>query len=105
MDKTLQDALDVARHIGLTDRDIALAVTTATEARRAEADGPEMVTMDHPNVPDRPIRVLPDAVEHHQRSGWQVRAEEPPPDDEAADDAAPDKPAKATKAAAKKETS
>ncbi len=104
MDKTLTDALAVAGGLGLTDRDIANAVEVVIAARRAQAELQQgLVPLVRPALPDRPPYLAdPEAVEVYLRSGWQV-APDAPPDDAAAEDAAP-KPAKAAKAAAKKET-
>ncbi len=102
MDKTLSDALAVAALHGLTDRELASVVEAATVARREAEAQPSMVAMRHPSLPKVSVNVPPDAVEVYERSGWQL-APDAPSDDEAAEDAAP-KPAKAAKAAAKKET-
>jgi hypothetical protein len=95
MDKTLSDAVAVANEAGLTDRDLATLVEAATQARRdaAEQTG---VAMVHPDLPDRPIHVDPEAVELHQQAGWSVLTDEP--------DVEEPKPAKAAKAAPKKES-
>jgi hypothetical protein len=98
MDKTLSDAILVANNAGLTDRDLAAAVEAATAARLAEAERPGLVPLTHPDLPDRPPYLAdPEAVEVYLRSGWQRVPEEPPADEP--------KPAKAAKAAPKKETS
>ena len=102
MDKALADALQVANHYGLSDRELAAVVEAATVARREEADTPGLL-MWHPSSPDARVPVTAEAFEVHKLSGWQLLpAEEEPADD--AEDEASDKPAKATKATAKKET-
>ncbi len=70
MDKTLSDALALAAHYGLTDREIASIVEAATAARRAEAEWPGAVAMTHPDLPDRRVRVDPEAVPVFEASGW-----------------------------------
>lgn len=94
MDKTLLDAVAVANEYGLTDREVASVVEAAVQARRDAAGAPGSVTVVHPDVGE--IHVHPEAVPIYERSGWTVRAEEPPDDEP--------KPAKASKAAAKKES-
>lgn len=111
MDKTLQDALAVAGHYGLTDRDLAAVVEAATVAKRAEIDAPELMPMTHPSQPGLTLGVDPDAVPVYEQSGWDVAvdtsavaAAESEPDTKTAPvvDEAPTEPATA-KAAAKKE--
>jgi len=76
MDKTLSDAIAVASHYGLTDREIASAVEAATAAKRADAARPGLVALVHPDLPGRPPYLTdPDAVEVYLRSGWQVAPE------------------------------
>lgn len=101
MDKTLIDAIALANHHGLTDREIAAAVEVATAARLDVADAAG-VPMVHPNLRGRPIRVDTEAVSMHELAGWVVLADEPP-DDDPAKDAAP-QPAKAAKTTPKKES-
>src|SRR6266568_5827934 len=84
MDKTLTDALALAELAGLSDRELATVVEAATQARRAAADRPGLVPMTHPDLPDQPQLVDPDAVEVYERSGWQAAPDEPP-DDETGD--------------------
>ncbi len=97
MDKALTDALALAELVGLTDRELATVVEAATQARRDAAERPRLVMLMHPDLPDRPPYLAdPEAVEVYLRSGWTRVAEEPPADEP--------KPAKAAKAAAKKET-
>jgi len=100
MDKTLTDAITVANHHGLTDRDLVAVVEAATAARRAEDERPGMVPMTHPGLP--PQLVDPDAVPVYEQSGWRQAAVEPIEDAAPVVDEAPD--AKPSKAAAKKET-
>jgi len=91
MDKTLQDALVVAGHYGLTDRELAAVVEAATVAKRAEIDAPGLVPMTHPSQPGLTLGVDPDAVPVYEQSGWDVAAD-------TSADAAPEtksKPAKA----------
>jgi hypothetical protein len=99
MDKTLTDALALAEHYGLTDREVAAAVEAATVARRDEATRPGLVTVTHPGLPDRTHRVDAEAFEVLKQSGWQLV---PDPEPEPVEDKPKPKPAKA---AAKKETS
>jgi hypothetical protein len=75
MDKTLSDAIAVANHHGLTDREIATAVEAATAAKRADAARPGLVPMVLPGVGQ--INVPADAVEVYERSGWTSVPEEP----------------------------
>src|SRR6266704_584243 len=82
MDKTLTDALALAELVGLTDRELATVVEAATQARRDAAERPGLVPMTHPDLPDRPQLVDPEAVPIYERSGWQA-APDAPPDDEA----------------------
>ena len=82
MDKTLSDAILVANNDGITDRELASVVEAATVARREAAERPGLVPMTHPDLPDQPQLVDPDAVEVYERSGWQLVPDEPP-DDEA----------------------
>jgi hypothetical protein len=97
MDKTLSDAILVANQAGLTDREIASVVEAATAARRDALAAPGLVPLTHPDLPDRlPYLADPEAVEVYLRSGWQRAPEEPPADEP--------KPAKAAKAAPKKES-
>ena len=70
MDKTLTDAITVANHYGLTDRDLVAVVEAATAARRAEDERPGMVPMTHPGLP--PQLVDPDAVPVYEASGWRI---------------------------------
>jgi hypothetical protein len=90
MDKTLTDAVLVANEAGLTDRDLAAVVEAATVARR-EAERPGLVALARPGLP--PVYVAAESVEYYESLG--VQREQP------ADEP---KPAKAAKAAAKKET-
>ena len=70
MDKTLTDALALAELVGLTDRELATVVEAATQARRDAAERPGLVPMTHPDLPDRPQLVDPEAVPIYERSGW-----------------------------------
>lgn len=38
---------------------------------------PENVTLAHPHLPGREITVRPEAVPHHEKSGWRVPAVSP----------------------------
>jgi hypothetical protein len=80
MDKTLTDALAVAEHYGLSDREVAAAVEAATAVRRAEVERPGMVAMIHQNG-GRAVTTL-EALEVHQQSGWQLEPEQPAADAE-----------------------
>jgi hypothetical protein len=77
MDKTLTDALALAALHGLTDKAVAAAVEAATAARLAEAERPGLVPMTHPDLPDRPQLVDPEAVEVYERSGWRLARDAP----------------------------
>ncbi len=80
MDKTLTDALALAELVGLTDREVAAVVEAATQARRDVAERPGLVPMTHPDLPDRPQLVHPEAVEIYERSGWRTEPEPEPED-------------------------
>lgn len=83
MDKTLTDALALANHYGLTDRELAAVVEAASQAHRDAAERPGLVPMTHQDLPDRPPSLVdPEAVGIYERSGWDVAPDEPP-DDEA----------------------
>jgi len=79
----LDEALDYARAVGLTDRQIAAVVQAEADRVRFEQDNGD-VTLTHPEL-DGQIRVAPDAVPQHELAGW-VRAQ-PPPEAEAAPEA------------------
>jgi hypothetical protein len=76
MDKTLTDALALAAHYGVTDRAVAVAVEAVTQAHRDAGEQPGRVAMTHPDLPDRPQLVDPEAFEVYERSGWQLAASE-----------------------------
>src|SRR6266568_3604732 len=78
MDKTLTDALARAELAGLTDRELATVVEAATQARRDVAERPGLVPMTHPDLPDRPQLVDPEAFEVHKLSGWRLGPDAPP---------------------------
>jgi hypothetical protein len=100
MDKTLTDALALAEHYGLTDREVATAVEAATAAHRADLERPGLVTVTNPGVSGQ-HRMDPEAFEVLKQSGWQL-VPEPEPEPEPVEDKPKPKPAKA---ASKKETS
>src|SRR5215510_892490 len=66
----LDKALDHARRVGLTDREIATAVSHAAEdvVAQTRAVG---VTLTHPDLPGQPYVVPPELVEGYAGSGWQ----------------------------------
>ena len=69
----LDKALEYARSVGLTDRQIAAAVNNAADtARFARDDG--LAVMTHKLTGGR-IRVHPDAVPQHELAGWQLKTE------------------------------
>ena len=82
MDKSLTDALAVAAHYGMSDREVAVAVEAATAARRAEAERPGGVALVHPDLPGTTYLVEPAAVEVYERSGWVVAPAPDEPDDD-----------------------
>ena len=84
MSDDLDRALQHARNVGLTDRDIAAAVVRAAEELVAQ-QRTVGVTLTHPDLPGQPYTVPPELVEGYVGSGWQVaqpelepEAEEPP---------------------------
>jgi hypothetical protein len=77
MDKTLTDALALAAHYGVTDRAVAVAVEAVTQAHRDAGEQPGRVAMTHPDLPDRPQLVDPEAVEVYERSGWRLARDAP----------------------------
>ncbi len=85
---TLDEAVDYARAVGLTDRQIAVVVRAEADRVRFEQDNGE-VTLTHP-VLGTQIRVAPDAVAQHELAGWvQEAADEPEPEPEPEAEAAP----------------
>lgn len=68
---TLDEALQYARDVGLTDRQIAVAVRAAADdARFTRDDG--LVPLEHP-VTGGVIRVHPYTVAQHELAGWQLK--------------------------------
>lgn len=65
----LDQALDYARHHGLSDRDLVDVVRTAAEARRQAVTVGD-VALQHPDLDGRVIYVPAGAVETHEASGW-----------------------------------
>jgi len=65
----LEQALDHARRVGLTDQEMAAAVGQAAAdlQARQRAVG---VTLTHPDLPGQPITVPEDVVAGHEDSGW-----------------------------------
>jgi hypothetical protein len=79
---TLDEALDYARAVGLTDRQIAVVVQAEADRVRFLQDNGD-VTLTHPDT-GAEIRVAPSAVDQHELAGW-VRVqppEEAPPEAE-----------------------
>jgi hypothetical protein len=91
----LEKALQHARNVGLTDRDIAVVVRVEADRVRFAQES-ENVTLVHPELPE--ISVHPDTVDSYEPGGWTVKQPEP----EVAEET-PAEPAK--KAPAKKTTS
>ena len=98
----LDQALDYARAVGLTDRQIAVVVRQEADRVRFHQSNPDQVTIVHP-ITGGEADVHPDAADELEKSGW-VRKEfaarafgdEQPPTDETPDEPAARKPRKAT---------
>jgi len=80
MSDDLDRALQHARNVGLTDRDVAAAVVRAAEELVAQ-QRTVGVTLTHPDLPGQPYTVPPELVEGYAGSGWvvaQPELEQPP---------------------------
>src|SRR5215468_661778 len=70
MSDDLDRALQHARNVGLTDREIAAAVVRAAEELVA-LQRSVGVTLTHPDLPGQPYTVPPELVDGYADSGWR----------------------------------
>lgn len=89
----LEQALDYARQVGLTDRQLGVVVRLEADRVRFRQDNGD-VTLTHPDL-DAEIQVQPAAVAQHELAGW-VRKQDAPTEEPPAEPAQPMKPRKAT---------
>src|SRR5690242_16511693 len=69
----LDQALEYAKAVGLTDAQLAGAVKAAADDYRFRQVGPDQVVMVNPGLDGQEITVHMDAVEQHQASGWELK--------------------------------
>jgi hypothetical protein len=79
----LDQALEYAKAVGLTDAQLAGAVKAAADDVRFRQIAADEVVMTHPDLEGQEITVNAAAVEQHEASGWVVKPAEPEPDAEA----------------------
>jgi hypothetical protein len=65
----LEQALDYARAVGLTDRQVAVVVRQEADRVQFKPDT-GLVTLINPNLDGAEIEVHPDAVAQHELAGW-----------------------------------
>jgi hypothetical protein len=69
----LDKALEYARAVGLTDRQVAVVVKQEADRVRFRADNGQ-VTLTHPGL-ETDIEVHPDTVTQWEQSGWTRKKE------------------------------